>query len=204
MSDLPEAEPIVLEEGKEGVKRSATPLSATGLRHWQTVLSMLNDDSHLTEAVTSTPPHSPQEPKTTLTPLQTTYHGNFNPTEKKLILTPLHPPPHPREIKKWINEKIAAKQRKSESKKSAENESLLEGQTHQDSNQPVNVRSCDYHMTCSFRFLLHTGNFNPCVTEKRHVPAGRTDASEPMWIQNQPISSCHVIRHTRGTVYLVM
>ena len=202
MNDLSEAEPIVLEDGKEGVKHSATPLSATGLRHWQTVLSMLNDASHLTEVIPSTPPHPPQEPKTTPTPLQSTYghhyHGNFNPTEKKLILTPLHPPPHPREIKKWINEKIAAKQRKSESesRKSVENDSLLEGQTHQDANQPVNVRFFDYYMTCSFCFLLHTGNFNPYVTEKRHVPAGRTDASEHMWIQNQPISSCQVIRHT--------
>lgn len=146
---------MILEEGWDGVKHSATPLSATGLHHWQTVLSMLSGSSQSTKVVPSTPPHPPEEPKTTLRPLHTTYdhsyHSDFNSSENKLILTPLHPPPHPLEVKKWVNEKIAARQRKSESesRKSVENESLLQGHTHQESNQAINVSPCDYHVTCT-------------------------------------------------------
>ena len=148
MSELPEAQPVVLEEGVEGVKSGATPLSAIGLHHWETVLSMLSGDSESTEIVSPAPPYPPWEPKTTTPhPLHTTdhhkHHGNKTSSKRKLILTPLKPPPHPRDVKEWVNAKITAKRRQNESK----NESVLQGRTHQECNQPINVRSCDDHMT---------------------------------------------------------
>ena len=156
MCDLPEAEPLVLGRGKRGVKGSATPLSATGLRHWQTVLSMLSGASQLTETMSPTAPHPPWDPKTTPRPLPATddkhhHYHNLISNEKRLFLTPLQPPPHPREVKEWINAKITAKKRiESETEKRVENESLLQGPSQQGCNQPINVGPCGYHMTYSF------------------------------------------------------
>ena len=115
----------MLEDGEKGVV-GATPLSATGLHHWQTVLSMLSGSSQPTNLA----PH----------------------TEGKIILTPLKPPPHPLEVKKWVNAKLAAKQRQieSESQKSSENDEILQEPPHHQSNQPINVSACDFHVTCLY------------------------------------------------------
>ena len=95
--DLPEAEPPILAQGG----RHGTPLSATGIQHWRTVLSMLSGSSQSTK--TPLPPscHPPQEPRTKQLHYYSTedhkrdvlLRSTFFPANKKVILTPLYDPP---------------------------------------------------------------------------------------------------------------
>lgn len=107
--ELPEAEPPVLGMGQGG--RYATPLSATGLHHWRTVLSMLNDPSPSTET-TQLPPYPPRVPNHQLPHYTIEDHkrdvklrSTYFPKTKTHILTPLQRPPHPRLVREWLNSK---------------------------------------------------------------------------------------------------
>lgn len=95
--DLPEWEPVLLAQGA-----AATPLSATGVKHWRTVLSMLSGSSQL-----SVPPpcHPPEEPKTNQLSFYSTddhkhdtrLRSSFFP-QKKVVLSPLQAPPTPQDV----------------------------------------------------------------------------------------------------------
>lgn len=106
--DLPEWEPALLTQGA-----AATPLSATGVQHWRTVLSMLSmlsGSSQSTEMPLPPLCHPPEEPKTN----QLTYYSaedhqrdtklrsSFFPP-KKVILTPLLAPPTPQDVIKKMD-----------------------------------------------------------------------------------------------------
>lgn len=95
--DLPEWEPVLLAQGAV-----ATPLSATGVKHWRTVLSMLSGSSQMT----APPPcHPPEEPKTNqLSHYSADDHqrdvrlrSSFFP-QRKVVLSPLQAPPTPQDV----------------------------------------------------------------------------------------------------------
>ena len=114
--DLPEWEPVLLAQGAV-----ATPLSATGVKHWRTVLSMLSGSSQLT---VPPPCHPPEEPKTN----QFSHYSaddhqrdvrlrsSFLP-QRKVVLSPLRAPPTPQDVIRKMKavKKSVAKQTQNQS-----------------------------------------------------------------------------------------
>ena len=94
---MPEWEPVLLAQGAV-----ATPLSATGVKHWRTVLSMLSGSSQMT---VPPPCHPHEEPKTNhLFHYSADDHqrdvrlrSSFFP-QKKVVLSPLQAPPTPQDM----------------------------------------------------------------------------------------------------------
>ena len=172
--DLPEAEPVI--PAREGARGFAMPLSATGLHHWRTVLSMLS--GNLQQTKVGPPTHPPWEPKSR--PKNATVKRGYEVRsgEKRITLTPLHTPPSPTAVERWMNCRLAERQGGLSVSKSSPDVSLrrrdtsqLEGPTPQNSygfkiSQSALATSSDTHEVCTcgrghssdFRTLLISGH----------------------------------------------
>ena len=90
-----------MQAGRRGI-----PLSATGIEHWRTVLSMFSGPSQSTKMPFPPSCHPPREPRTKPQQFYTAedhkrdvlLRSTFFPAKKKVILTPLHEPPR---LEKW-------------------------------------------------------------------------------------------------------